>query len=174
MRKILFIYAFILIMVSCNNSTPKEITSNTAILISSNQGRAWNVFGVAITGKILSEDTDGAYSVIMTETPPKEGPPKHVHKHEDELFYVLKGTYEFYCGDTTIVAKKGDMVRLPRGIPHHFKNTDSITGITMNTITPGGFENFFDDIAAIARKRKPNRQEVDSIAKNYGMTFIKE
>lgn len=161
-------------MVSCKKSAPKKITSDPPILVSSTQGKAWNVFGVAITGKILSEDTNGEYAVIMTETPPLGGPPKHVHDHEDELFYVLKGTYEFYCGDTTMVAKKGDMVRLPKGIPHHFKNIDSITGITMNTITPGGFERFFDDIAAIAQKRKPTRQEVDSIAKNYGMTFIKE
>lgn len=162
-----------LTVVSCKNASKKEAVPQEPIHVSSEAGKKWNVFGVAITGKILSEETDGAYTVIMTETPPAGGPPKHVHKHEDELFYVLKGTYEFYCGDQTMTAKKGDMVRLPKGIPHHFKNIDSITGITMNTITPGGFEHFFDEIAAIAKQRKPTRQEIDSIANNYGMRFLK-
>ncbi|MFD2566489.1 cupin domain-containing protein [Pseudotenacibaculum haliotis] len=150
-----------------------EKDSNQPIHVTSNAGKEWNVFGVKIVGKIMSEDTQGEYSVIITETPPEGGPPKHVHKHEDELFYVMKGTYEFYCGDTTLVAKQGDMVRLPKGIPHHFKNVDSIQGVTMNTITPGGFESFFDDVAKASEQRKLTRKEIDSIANSYGMSFIK-
>ena len=173
LRKITTTLVLLVFLFSCKNAPKKESVPQEPIHVSSEAGKKWNVFGVAITGKILSEETDGAYTVIMTETPPAGGPPKHVHEHEDELFYVLKGTYEFYCGEQTITAKKGDMVRLPKGIPHHFKNIDSITGITINTITPGGFEHFFDDIAAIAKQRKPTRQEIDSIANTYGMRFLK-
>ena len=70
-------------------------------------------------------------------------------------------------------APQGSLVQLPKGIPHHFKNIDTITGITINTITPGGFENFFETIAQISKKGKPSRQQIDSIANTYGMKFVK-
>ena len=141
--------------------------------VASEAGKDWNVFGVNITGKILSKDTNGDYTVIVTETDPNSGPPKHIHENEDELFYVIKGKYIFYCGEEMITVEQGDMIRLPRGIPHHFINTDTIPGITMNTITPGGFEGFFDDIAKISQKGKPSQQEVDQVAKKYGVTFLR-
>ncbi|MDG1805900.1 cupin domain-containing protein [Flavicella sp.] len=148
-------------------------TPSKPIIVLPDGGKEWNVFGVKITGKILSEATDGAYSVIVTDTPPMGGPPPHVHSHEDELFYVLKGHYKFFCGDKVMDAPQGSLVQLPKGIPHHFKNIDTITGITINTITPGGFENFFETIAQISKKGKPSRQQIDSIANTYGMKFVK-
>ena len=176
MKKVVIIFIF-LGFLSCQKSHHQhsgQEENKNLIHVSSDAGEEWNVFGVKIIGKIMSEDTQGDYSVIVTETPPEGGPPKHIHKHEDELFYVIKGTYEFYCGDKTVIAKKGDMVRLPKGIPHHFKNIDSIKGVTMNTITPGGFESFFDDIAKASKTKKLSRKEIDSIAGIYGMSFLKK
>lgn len=144
-----------------------------AIHISSEEGKTWNVLGVEITGKILSEETNGAYSVIMTETPPNGGPPMHLHQHEDELFYVLKGTYEFHYGEKQQIVREGDFIHLPKGIPHRFVNTDSITGITMNTITPGGFEGFFQGISDLSKGGRPSREQIDSIAKIYSLTFVR-
>lgn len=176
MRKFLVLLLIIFSFQNCKKAhhSHSDEHSDKPMLVTSNAGKEWNVFGVKIVGKIMSEDTQGEYAVIITETPPEGGPPKHVHKHEDELFYVMKGTYEFYCGDTTLIAKQGDMVRLPKGIPHHFKNIDSIQGITMNTITPGGFESFFDDVAIASKQRKLTRKEIDSIAETYGMSFIQK
>ncbi|MFC5045632.1 cupin domain-containing protein [Aquimarina hainanensis] len=146
----------------------------TPIHVSTDEGKKWNVFGVQITGKILSTDTEGEYAVIVTETPPQGGPPKHIHAHEDELFYILTGKYTFFCGDKTIYAQKGDFIRLPKGIPHNFINTDSITGITMNTITPGGFENFFEQVATLSKGEKLSKKTIDSLATEYGVTFVKK
>lgn len=149
-------------------------TNNTPIYISSDEGEQWNLLGVKITGKIVSSQSNGDYSVIVTETPPEGGPPLHSHANEDELFYVLKGRYTFTCGDKKIHAKQGDFIRLPRGIPHRFVNTDTITGITMNTITPGGFEKFFSEMAEASKNGKPAKSVVDAIAKKYGVTFVKK
>ncbi len=148
--------------------------SNHPIYVSSEEGKEWDVLGVKITGKVLSNQTNGEYSVIITETPSKGGPPLHVHENEDELFYVLKGNYIFNCGNKEIKAKEGDFIRLPRGIPHNFVNTDTIVGITMNTITPAGFENFFDDISKSSKTKKLEKHEIDSIANKYGVRFVKK
>lgn len=170
-RKIAALLVLIMGVYGCENHKEKPVKN---IHVSATKGKEWNVFGVKIIGKILSEDTNGKYSVIITETPPNGGPPLHIHTHEDELFYVLKGNFEFFYGDKKILAKKGDFIQLPKGIPHRFINTDSITGITMNTITPGGFENFFDDIAKFSKTQKLSKQKIDSIAHTYGIKFLKK
>ncbi|MDW7695961.1 cupin domain-containing protein [Flammeovirgaceae bacterium SG7u.111] len=180
-QKILMPLLFALLLFSCDkhehaaaDNESHTHADTTAVYVSSDEGKEWNIHGVTITGKILSEQSNGEYSVIITETPPQSGPPRHVHSHEDELFYVLKGTYEFYCGDEIIEAKEGDFVRLPKGIPHGFINTDTLPGITMNTITPGGFEGYFNEMAELASNNALSKPKIDSLAQKYGMKFIEK
>ena len=136
-------------------------------------GKAWNIFGLKIVGKVMSDETRGQYAVVVSTTPPGGGPPKHVHVNEDELFYVLEGTFEFSCGDQTETAEKGAVVVLPRGIPHTFRNIGESPGMLMNTITPGGFEEFFEDIDQLPKDQPLDRAKVEEIAARYGLTFIK-
>ncbi|WP_432412101.1 cupin domain-containing protein [Rasiella sp. SM2506] len=171
------VFIFCFAFYSCkdrSNSIAETIEAHpNALHIASNEGTKWNVLGSKITGKILSKDTHGAYSVIITETPPNGGPPKHIHTHEDELFYVLQGHYEFTNGDELISAKQGDIIHLPKGKAHTFKNIDTITGITMNTITPGGFERFFADVSSLSKKKSFGKKQIDSLAKSYEIKFLK-
>jgi len=157
-----------------NNSKQNNETSKELLHVKSEEGKKWNVLGVKIVGKILSTQTNNEYSVIISETQPNQGPPLHVHKNEDELFYVLKGNYVFHFGNKKIKAKQGDFIKLPRGVPHRFVNTDSIVGITMNTITPGGFENFFDEISKESKANKLTKNKIDSLANKYGVSFVKK
>lgn len=173
-----WLISFMFMLVGCGNGEKQSVTheetgNSKMIFVTPEGGKEWNVFGVQITGKIMSEATDGDYTVIMSHTPPEGGPPLHVHKNEDELFYVLKGKYLFTCGDEKIQASEGSFVRLPRGVPHNFRNIGTEEGITMNTITPGGFEGFFDDIARLSKEKPLSREQVDSIANLYGLKFLR-
>ncbi|GAB5557399.1 MAG: hypothetical protein SchgKO_16120 [Schleiferiaceae bacterium] len=156
-----------------HSHTPShETTDRKPQLIRAGEGKIWNIFGVEITGLVMAEETRGAYTVISTETPPNGGPPLHVHEREDELFYVLKGQYTFYCGEDTLEASRGDYVLLPRGIPHRFENVDTVPGITVNTISPGGMEAFFDLVAEASAEGRPSRETIDSLAGLHGITFL--
>lgn len=42
----------------------------------------------------------------------------HHHKHEDELFLVLRGTFDMQYRDRTVTLREGDMVVVPRGVEH--------------------------------------------------------
>jgi quercetin dioxygenase-like cupin family protein len=142
------------------------------LLVNAEEGKTWNVFGLKIIGKILSEDTNGAYAVIVSHTPTAGGPPLHVHQNEEEVFYVLEGTFEFTFGNNKVVAQQGDMIVLPKNLPHSFKNIGENTGITMNTMTPGGLEKFFDEIAEISQNGPPDPKKVSEIAMKYKMRFL--
>ncbi len=146
--------------------------SSNAVYVDAEAGKTWNIFGLKIVGKIMSEETAGQYAVVMSTTPPAGGPPLHVHEKEDELFYVVKGTYEFRCGDALKTVSEGALVHLPRGKPHSFKNVGDTPGVLLNTISPGGFEVFFEDIDQLPKDQPLDRTKVAEIAAKYGLKFL--
>ncbi|NNF15303.1 MAG: cupin domain-containing protein [Gammaproteobacteria bacterium] len=42
----------------------------------------------------------------------------HLHEHEDELFYVIKGTLVIELRDRNIVLNPGEFVVIPKGVEH--------------------------------------------------------
>ncbi len=167
----------LLLLFACETQKPKEIPPPPAaieqpIFVDNEGVKTWNIFGLQIVGKIFSEDTNGAYSVIVSTTPPGGGAPPHVHEIEDELFYVLEGEFSFTCGEETFLAKKGAVVVLPKGKPHAFKNTGGTTGRMMNTITPGGFEQFFEEVDQLPKDGPPDPVTLSNLAMKYKLRFI--
>jgi quercetin dioxygenase-like cupin family protein len=159
---------------SSRADVPAREDLEAPFLVDNKTGTTWNIFGLEIVGKVMSEQTNGKYAVVISTTPPSGGPPLHVHQHEDEMFYVLAGTYEFRFGNETAIATQGDLIHLPRSIPHSFANIGSEPGVMMNTITPGGFEKFFEEIARLPKERPLERQQVAEIASKYGLRFLPE
>lgn len=47
-------------------------------------------------------------------------PALHVHREEDEAFYVLEGTVDFVCAGEFFRTEAGAFTFLPRGLPHTF------------------------------------------------------
>ena len=42
----------------------------------------------------------------------------HHHDHEDELFYVVKGSFDMEFQDKTVTINQGELIIIPRGIEH--------------------------------------------------------
>jgi mannose-6-phosphate isomerase-like protein (cupin superfamily) len=42
----------------------------------------------------------------------------HHHDNEDELFYVVKGSFDMQLRDKTITINEGEFIIIPRGIEH--------------------------------------------------------
>src|SRR5687768_17146465 len=42
----------------------------------------------------------------------------HHHKDEDEMFYVVKGSFDMELRDKTITLNQGEFIVIPRGIEH--------------------------------------------------------
>lgn len=143
------------------------------VVVERDAGKVWNLFGLQIVGKVFSRDTGGAFAVIESRVPPGGGPPRHVHEHEDEMFYVLEGEFEFSSGDETARAGRGALVVLPRGLPHGFRNVGDRPGVLINTITPGGFEAFFEAVDRLPKDRPLDREQVEQIGESFGLTFVR-
>lgn len=61
-------------------------------------------------------------SVIAVRAEPGDGPRLHRHPYE-EVFVVLEGEATFTLADTRQVARAGDVLVAPAGVPHTFQNT---------------------------------------------------
>jgi putative ABC transport system substrate-binding protein len=74
---------------------------------------------------------------------PKDGPPLHINRAEDEFFYVLRGEFALQLGDCLTVAPAGSFVYIPKDTIHTFQNVGTEPGEILGAVTPGGFEKFF-------------------------------
>ncbi len=42
----------------------------------------------------------------------------HHHDHEDELFYVVKGSFDMHMRDKIVTINEGEFIIVPRGVEH--------------------------------------------------------
>lgn len=123
-------------------------------------------------------DTGGRLAVIEQRLTPAGEPPRHVHANEDEAFYVLDGRLAATIGDDiTVGAGPGEMVFLPRGVPHSLHaRTGEVHGLVL--LTPAGFEEFFAAIGrpatadALPEPTAPDVAAVAAAAARYGVTVF--
>ena len=95
------------------------------------------------------QDTDNAYTLIHCFFRKGFTPPPHFHKYEDESFYILEGVIDFQAGDKKFRAGPGELVILPKEVPHSFDLvSDSAKALLL--ITPAGFEIVFKEFSTPA------------------------
>jgi putative tryptophan/tyrosine transport system substrate-binding protein len=99
----------------------------------------------ANTAEILAtrEQTGGVFGVWRYTSPLGGGPPLHIHRAEDEFFYVLRGDFHFQLGDCVVRAPAGSFVFIPKNAVHTFQHIGPEPGELLGGVTPGGFEGLF-------------------------------
>ena len=65
----------------------------------------------------------------------------------DEAFYILEGRFGFQAGEQTVEALPGTFVFVPKGLAHAFWNAGPIPAKMLITISPPGFERYFEELA---------------------------
>jgi mannose-6-phosphate isomerase-like protein (cupin superfamily) len=62
--------------------------------------------------------------------------PLHVHRADDEAWYVLEGTLGFRLGEEEVEAGPGSAVLAPRGTPHTYWNAGTTPARYLLVLTP--------------------------------------
>ena len=139
-------------------------------LSDASDGVTFTMLGASIRLIARAIDTDGRFTVFEQTTPAGWGPPRHVHAKEDEIVYVLDGTYEVSLGNERRTVSAGGCAILPRGIPHGFRNVGDTPARFVCVVAPGGLEEFFLEIARCAPP--PSPAQLVGIARTYGLTLL--
>jgi mannose-6-phosphate isomerase-like protein (cupin superfamily) len=97
--------------------------------------------------KADTDSTDGSFTLLEIEIGPKQGPPRHLHRREDEMWYILDGSFRFFADDEILMASTGGFVFVPRGTSHCFQNLEDRPSRMLVMFTPSGMERFFSEHA---------------------------
>ena len=127
--------------------------------------------GAFIQVKTGSPDTSGALSMLELHDQPGNGPARHVHTREDEVWWVLQGSYRVKVGDEMFQLSEGGMAWGPRGTPHAFQNVGAAPGRLLIITTPAGVEAFFERFAGLLPG--PVDQDVlSAVGRPSGIDFV--
>ena len=140
-------------------------------LLRPNEGERVDLRSVGVRFMAWSEETGGGFSLVEHPIPPKTlVAPLHLHEREDEYSFVLEGRMGATLGDDVVYAETGDFAFKPRNQWHTFWNPDDTPCRILEIISPGGFEHFFEEFAALmAGKFDP--EELTQLAAGYGHYF---
>jgi quercetin dioxygenase-like cupin family protein len=89
-------------------------------------------------------ETGGALMVMEQRARQGFSPPRHLHHDEDTALWVRSGRITVEVGDRTQVVTDGELVWLPRDVPHTFR-VDSDEVELVELANPGGVEGFHHD-----------------------------
>ena len=141
------------------------------ILTDAGGGHTFTMLGTSMRLITTAGDSGGRYTVLEQVTPPGWGPPRHIHSREDEIFYVLEGSYDLHVGNERRTVSAGASATLPRGIPHGFRNVASAHSRLLCIIAPRGLEEYF--LALAKCSPPPNPGQLVELARPFGLTLLR-
>jgi mannose-6-phosphate isomerase-like protein (cupin superfamily) len=158
-----------------NPKTEDNIVSNSplqAIIVKPEQALSIKPFGLDIKVLLTTEATGGAISVLMGWHKPGEGPGDHVHFSQEEMFFIVEGTYEMTVGGHTTTAGPGTIVFIPRNVVHRFKNVGDTTACMLDWSLPDGQDHYFKAISELAADGGFTDEKVMEINKKFDTKFL--
>ena len=160
-------------------STTSMLRSVSPIALRPDEGEALWFLGHLAIVKAAGEVTGGRFAMIENLVPQGLGPPLHMHRREDEWFYVLDGELTFWVDGRVIAAPARSFVYGPRNIPHTF-TVASLTARYLVAVQPAGFENFVRTLARPAEAltlppsgvAPPSPERLTKVAREYGIEIL--
>ena len=104
----------------------------------------------ALSIKVSTENSRGTLLAFELVHRAQGGPPRHLHREQDEWFYVVEGEYVIEVGEERFQLNPGDSVFAPRQIAHGWAFVGDHTGRLACTVTPAGqLEAFFRQLSKL-------------------------
>jgi len=129
-------------------------------------------FGQEARILISSEHTGNAFCLMRFYAVPATPGASHSHQNEDETFIIEAGELEVNRGGEVVRGKAGDVIYLPKQIPHAPKILGSEPLQALVLCVPGGFDRFFADCAEAWKNPEPDMRQFEKIAAKYGIQFL--
>jgi quercetin dioxygenase-like cupin family protein len=149
------------------------VNPQARMVLSPDEGETVWLRKLGIRFMIGGEQTQGNFALVEQPIKPRAlAAPMHTHRHEDECTYVLEGEIGVQIGDEVRVARPGDLVFKPRGVPHAFWNAGDTLARALEIISPAGFECYFAELAPLfppANQGPLDEEAVGAVREKYGL-----
>ena len=122
--------------------------SAKAVIRMPGEGKEVTLAGKPMTFLVTGKDTKHT-SMFDWTLPPGFSTGLHVHRVQEETFYVLEGECEWQVGSQLVRAKPGTYVFIPPGVPHNIANASDKPARVLMTASPPGHEHYFEELAKL-------------------------
>ena len=123
---------------------------------------------------ITADQTGGRFSAMAGVLAPRSLVVPHTHAREDELGFVQRGRIGARVGDRDVVVDAGQFVFRPHGVVHALWNPTDEPAVTVEIISPGGLERFFQELGQRAVSGTLTREDMTELAARYDSPFHTE
>ena len=127
---------------------------------------SWNILGQTYVPKMLSEDSFSWHATF----PPGTFVPPHIHPTQDEFIYMLEGRLDLVLDGQESHALPGDLIKLPRNVPHGLFNKSDAPVKCLFWVAPTG--RLYDLFWAIHSMKEQNPAEVVALSARYEIDFL--
>ncbi|HVF85082.1 MAG TPA: cupin domain-containing protein [Abditibacteriaceae bacterium] len=152
------------VAVPANGKTPRIVRKGEGEALATPNGSGL----VAVS----ESDTAGDFALGWMNIAPLGGPTYHVHHCEDEIFVVQGGSFEYSTTGRRLRAEAGDVVWLPRDVPHAFRCVSAEGGQLLGILAPGGFVNYFRESAQLFANGQLTEARIDALNTGYGIEYL--
>ncbi|WP_274627199.1 cupin domain-containing protein [Arvimicrobium flavum] len=97
-------------------------------------GVTWNILGQIYYPKAVCDSS----FAFETNSAPGQFVPVHIHPTQDEFILVQEGELDLKLDGVWSKARAGDLVRMPRGIPHGYFNKSDKPARALFWVSPAG------------------------------------
>jgi quercetin dioxygenase-like cupin family protein len=125
-----------------------------AFVLSHGEGESVWSLGGRFTVKLAGSANGNRFSVVEALALRSTEPPMHIHRREDEAWYVLDGAMTFHVGESVLTATTGSFAFAPMGVPHAFTVDVEPTRVLVFA-GPAGFEQFAIELGIPASDDTP-------------------
>ncbi|TPM64204.1 cupin domain-containing protein [Mesorhizobium sp. B2-2-4] len=91
----------------------------------------------------------------------------HIHRVQEETFYVLDGECVWHVGAQVIRATPGTFLFIPPGVQHNITNVGEKPASVLMTVSPPGHEHYFEELARLAAKSSPDPKALAELRNRY-------
>jgi len=141
--------------------------SAKAVIRMPNEGKRVTLAGQPLAFLVTGQDTRHT-SMFEWTVPAGFSTGLHVHRTQEETFYVLEGDCEWQIGDELVHAKPGTYVFIPPGVPHNIGNASDKPARMLMTVSPPGHEHYFEELGEIvARGGAPDSNVITDLRSRY-------
>ncbi|ARV58476.1 cupin [Nostocales cyanobacterium HT-58-2] len=140
------------------------------IVLAPGEGDRLTISNSEVIFKAVGADTHGHLGVFENLIPPGgTAPGPHIHRHMEEIFYVLEGEVEILVGNQKILGQPGAFVLVPRSTPHAFANRGTTPAKLLIMFTPGGErEKYFEGLAELMKNgHKPDKEALLELMRQF-------
>ena len=130
------------------------------------QGKSVTLAGQPLAFLVTGQDTKHT-SMFEWTVPAGFSTGRHVHRVQEETFYVLEGECEWQVGDQKVRAGPGTYLFIPPGVPHNIGNSSDKPARMLMTVSPPGHEHYFEELAELTSRGPPDASVIAQLRGRY-------